>query len=78
MNKQEWISVKDRLPDDSQLVVAAKLYDWEDPDAAVCLFFHNCFHLSVDGLSAENYDGGAVIKMDFTPTHWMSLPEKNQ
>jgi Protein of unknown function (DUF551) len=72
---REWINVKDKLPEQNQLVVAAKLYDWTDPDAAVCVFTNNNFVAADDALSASNYDGGAVIVLDIEPTHWMPLPE---
>lgn len=72
----EWISIEDRAPDeDSLVVVAAFLYGcWNEPDACVCNFYNGKFVLNTDGLEAENYDGGAVVKMTFTPTHWLPLP----
>jgi len=71
----EWISVKDRLPDEDSYVVAGANINYGPPDAAVFWFFHGGFHLHTDGLSAENYDGGACINCDFEPTHWFALPE---
>ena len=70
----DWISVEDKLPEPDTLVVAAKLYDWWDPDAAVCNFYHGKFCLNCDGLEASNWDGGACITLDFIPTHWYPLP----
>jgi hypothetical protein len=71
----EWISVEDRLPNEGSFVVAARMYDYCDPDACVCDFLNGHFLLSTDGLLASNNDGGAEVEMDFKPTHWMLLPE---
>lgn len=71
----EWISVEDRLPEDGSLVVAAKFYEYiDEPDAAVCNFYGGRFLASDDALNAENHDGGAMIRLDVKPTHWVELP----
>lgn len=69
-----WISVDDKLPEEDSLIVAAHFYEFtSEPDAAVCNFYNGNFKLNTDGLEASNYDGGAVIIMDFKPTHWMAI-----
>lgn len=71
----EWMSVKDRLPDEDSLVVGAYLYEFTcEPDVAVCNFYNGNFLLNKDGLEASNYDGVATIDMRFNPTHWFPLP----
>jgi hypothetical protein len=75
VEEMKWISVKERLPSEHELVVAARwLYAGCDPDISVCKYYHEDFFAFTDGLEARNYDGGAVIVMDFNPTHWMPLP----
>ncbi len=70
------INVKDKLPDDYQMVVAAKFhYKGCDPGICISRFHADDFFAFTDGLDARNYDGGCTIVMDFTPTHWMPLPE---
>ena len=79
--KDNWISVKDRLPDDDTLVVGIELLEFGDdykPDAAVFWYLHCDFHLWTDGLEAENYDGGAVIKSIINITHWKYLSEPHK
>lgn len=71
----EWISVEERLPDEDILVVAAHHYSYcQIPDAAVCRLLHGMFYLHEDGITAENYDGGARPRLDMEVTHWMPLP----
>lgn len=70
----EWISVEDRLPGDKELVVAAQLYGYVSPDAAICLFQNGIFHVYDESLEAENYDGGASIRLSFEISHWCPLP----
>jgi hypothetical protein len=65
-----WISVKDRLPQEDQLIVAARLYNSSMPDAAVCWFYNGEFHLWTDGI-----DSGEYIRLAMEITHWMPLPE---
>ena len=71
----KWISVNDKLPNENSMVVAAYVYEHSQPDTAICDFYGGCFHLNTDGLEASNYDGGAVIIMTFSVTHWMPLPK---
>jgi len=71
----EWISVEGRLPDEDSLIVAANFINYMYvPDVACCNFYNGQFCLNTDGISASNYDGGAVIVMEFKPTHWLPLP----
>jgi hypothetical protein len=68
----EWISVKDSLPAEDSFVVAAHLYEYgSDTDACICNFYYGEFRVNSDGLEAY---GGAMIEMNFDPTHWMPLP----
>lgn len=69
-----WISVKDALPNEGQLVVAAHLYDSLEPDAAVCLFFKGRFMLWRDGLEVSAGWEGGVVELNIGITHWTSLP----
>nr|WP_289099991.1 DUF551 domain-containing protein [uncultured Halomonas sp.] len=70
----KWISVDEKLPDEGKMVVAARFYEpIEEPDAAVCWFLKGVFVASDEALDAENYDGGACIRLDMVPTHWMPL-----
>jgi hypothetical protein len=72
----KWISIKDMLPKEDSFILAAKFFDYiEDIDACVCDFYHGKFHVNTDGLDASNYDGGAIITMNFEPTHWMRIPK---
>tara|TARA_R110002049_G_scaffold89772_1_gene225556 strand:- start:4189 stop:4638 length:450 start_codon:yes stop_codon:yes gene_type:complete len=70
----KWISVDDELPKEDSLVVAAHMYKFGTcPDVACCNFYSGKFSIADDGLDASNYDGGAVIKIDFVITHWTPL-----
>lgn len=71
----DFISVEDSLPDEDTLVVGVDLSfpDETKPAAAVFWFLHGEFHVWVDGLDAENYDGGAIIHSTMTITHWKYL-----
>lgn len=69
----EWISVSEQ-PDDDQLVVFAEIEYGEIYASASGAFYGGSFHLDALGLEASNYDGGACISIDFTPTHWFPLP----
>lgn len=74
----EWISVKDKLPEEDQYVTFASLYRCGDTTEVEAVasgqFWDNSFHLNKDGLEAENVDGYAEIHLDFKPTHWLPLP----
>jgi len=69
----EWISVKDRLPENNDDVLVT-----DGEDCAV-LFFHkndNKWKYGYGLLEAYNYDGGACIEAETQGmTHWMPLPE---
>ena len=71
----EWISVDEIRPNEDQLVVFAEIGYGEIYASASGSFFNGSFHLDDSGLEASNYDGGACISVDFTPTHWSPLPE---
>ena len=75
---QEWISVKDRLPDvvDSYLVVVKYKYDWEkeygiDTDVATYnpyekAYIDDCWNTYNDWNEGQQY---------LHVTHWMPLPQ---
>lgn len=77
----EWVSVKDRLPEEEQDVVFASFYFWSwsqtaELDSIVSGYFRKGgFHPYTSGLEASNYDGGASIYLNMSPTHWMPLPD---
>ena len=74
-----WISVEDELPDNDALVVVAHIYEFNTPpEVACCNFYKGQFFLADDGLEAANYDGCAVIKIEFAITHWMPLPQQSK
>lgn len=66
--KPKWISVKDRLPDFDQEVLAAntKHKQW------VAVRWNNGRDNSFDPTICPCCDGG---RREFEPTHWMPLPE---
>ena len=69
----EWISVKDRLPPNTDDVIVTDGYDMG------VLFYKPSEEKWVYGyglLEAYNYDGGATIEPETQDiTHWMPLPE---
>ena len=69
----KWISVQDRLPEDDTVVVVADIGHGQIYDLAACWYIHSNFSIHT-GLKAENYDGGAVVDLDLTITHWCPLP----
>ena len=76
----EWISVDESLPNEGEFVAFASFYKslggLMEMEAVVAGEFYNGrFHVDVSGIEASNYDGGAHISVDMTPTHWASLPE---
>ena len=70
----EWIKCIDMMPDDDTYAVAADIAHGEIYSAFAAWFIHGRFAL-MEGLSASNYDGGAIIEIDMPITHWMPLPE---
>lgn len=72
----EWISVEERYPVDGQYVVAADIGHGCVYSTFSAYYSQGCFTPDTGGLTASNYDGGAVIYADSntTVTHWMPLP----
>ena len=70
----EWISVKDRLPDDSDIVVAAEYYEGVNYGLAKCYYSYRLKNWVLD---THNYDyvGDCVVKIGFSVTHWQPLPD---
>jgi hypothetical protein len=68
----EWISVKDRLPEEGKPVLIS---DGKDGTAAKMQFFYHV--ITKEKITSWEphcaYHGEAWI--DFEPTHWMPLPE---
>lgn len=76
-NNDGWIPVSERLPDDDTYAVAADIAHGEIYSAFAAWFIHGRFSV-MEGLSASNYDGGAIIEIDTPITHWMPLPASPQ
>ncbi|OVZ87943.1 DUF551 domain-containing protein [Yersinia intermedia] len=73
-----WINCSDQMPEDDQVVAIVDAGHGCFYGGAVVSRSGPNFHL-IGGLSAENYDGGAVVELDMEATHWMPLlaaPEK--
>ncbi|HHH1650977.1 TPA: DUF551 domain-containing protein [Yersinia enterocolitica] len=73
-----WIKCSDQMPEDDQVVAIVDAGHGCFYGGAVVSRSGPNFHL-IGGLSAENYDGGAVVELDMEATHWMPLaaaPEK--
>lgn len=73
MLQSGWIPVSERLPDDDTYVVAADIAHGEIYSAFAAWFVNGRFSV-MDGLSASNHDGGAIIEIDMPITHWRPLP----
>lgn len=69
-----WIKCSDRMPDDDTYVVVANIGHGQIYEAVAAWYLHKSFR-PMDGLTASNYDGGAVIDMDIDITHWQPLPK---
>ena len=69
--KQEWISVKDRLPMRMECVLIAK-----DMEAAMGYLDNYGWQLDTDSIAANCERCGTVNDFDilFEPTHWMPVP----
>ncbi|HDL6770600.1 TPA: DUF551 domain-containing protein [Yersinia enterocolitica] len=70
---QGWINCSDQMPEDDQVVAIVDAGHGCFYGGAVVSRSGPNFHL-IGGLSAENYDGGAVVELDMEATHWMPLP----
>lgn len=68
-----WINCSDQMPEDDQVVAIVDAGHGCFYGGAVVSRSGPNFHL-IGGLSAENYDGGAVVELDMESTHWMPLP----
>lgn len=68
-----WINCSDQMPEDDQVVAIVDAGHGCFYGGAVVSRSGPNFHL-IGGLSAENYDGGAVVELDMEATHWMPLP----
>ncbi|HGE7400953.1 TPA: DUF551 domain-containing protein [Yersinia enterocolitica] len=68
-----WIKCSDQMPEDDQVVAIVDAGHGCFYGGAVVSRSGSNFHL-IGGLSAENYDGGAVVELDMEATHWMPLP----
>jgi hypothetical protein len=81
--RMEWISVKDRLPDNNRDVFICN-YEKDSPDyidyAVGCLHqgskkWYPCTEM----LCASNYDGMATIRIDEKVTYWAEIiPPKEE
>lgn len=66
----EWISVKDRLPEHSQLILASGLMKGKIKGIALCEFFpSNQFYKDYTFCSVNEFDYIENV------THWMKLPD---
>ena len=74
----KWVSVKDRLPVEDALVIAAKFYETMPPELAICQLIHKQFHVWEDGIQTETEDCRFYLKLDFDVEFWTYLPEPPQ
>lgn len=70
----EWISVKDRLPNDCVPVMAAEFDNGRNFGLAKCFYNYRTEKWVLD---KDCYDcfGDAIVLIGFKPTHWMPLTE---
>lgn len=68
-----WIKCSERMPDEDTYAVIADIDHGEIYSAVAAWFIHGRFAV-MEGLSASNYDGGAIIEINMPITHWMPLP----
>ena len=71
----KWISIKDRLPETTDNVLVCNFLEYAGCCNSFTVAYYNKkgWHPVVDMLTANNYDGGAVIDLDEEVTHWMPL-----
>jgi hypothetical protein len=73
--KQEWISVKDRLPEFGEKIYCRRNTDtvlaWDGYEYVMGYFTHHS-RLDEVEFNGVDEDGNYMVK---TPTHWMPLPE---
>lgn len=70
----EWIKCEDKMPDEDTYAVIAEIGSEGDIYCAAAAWFINGIFVPMDGLSASNYDGGALIEINMHISHWMRLP----
>jgi hypothetical protein len=70
-----WISVKDRLPDDNRDVCICCHYDLSYTSYGTGFFQqkYKKWEPTIDMIEASNYDGMATIRMDEKVTHWCEI-----
>jgi len=66
-----WIPVSERLPESDVVGVCADISYGQIESMSA--FGYGQFKHIHSGLEAHNYDGGAVITLDFKPTHWQPI-----
>lgn len=71
----KWISVEERLPENTDEVLACHNYEYSEPICVIAYCVKDKWFADDEGLEASNYDGGASIQLDVTITHWMPLPK---
>jgi len=74
----DWISVKDRLPDNNNDMLVCNFMDGTWADYTVAWYGNNGWSPQCDMLEASNHDGGAHIQLSEEVTHWMPLPDAPQ
>lgn len=71
MNANEWISVKDRLPQNEQAVLCYGHYSYDQEDFEIDAEIYHAIYLSIGYWEVVNQ-----MTCIMQVTHWMPLPEK--
>jgi hypothetical protein len=71
----KFVKLTDFHPSDGQTVIVAEEMNGALFGITCAEYFNGNFFPWVEGLYAENYDGGAQIYLNIKPTHWATLPE---
>ncbi|BEH73342.1 DUF551 domain-containing protein [Edwardsiella tarda] len=69
----KWIKCSDQMPPENVIVTIADAGYGQLYACAVASMSNGEFY-PVQGLTASNYDGGAIVDIDMEVTHWMTLP----